>query len=215
MTHCALYLITPPAIELAAFIPQLEEALKAGKEAGIEIACLQLRLKNASDQDVLAAATGLKPVLKEYGAALIINDRADLAAKADADGVHLGQTDGSVTAARRLLGNDADIGVTCHASRHLAMIAAEEGADYVAFGAFFPTATKETTHRPTPEILESWSQMTIVPCVAIGGITPRNAAPLVAAGADYLAVSSSIWSDSRGPGEAVKEFAPILRGEPQ
>ena len=132
MTHCALYLITPPAIELAAFIPDLEAALKAGQEAGIEIACLQLRLKNADDQDVLAAASGLKPVLKEYGAALIVNDRADLAAKSDADGVHLGQGDGSVSEARRLLGKDADIGVTCHASRHLAMIAAEEGAEVFA-----------------------------------------------------------------------------------
>lgn len=211
MTDCALYLITPPAFELATFLPQLEAALAAGREHGVQIACLQLRMKDAPDTDILAAAAALKPVLADHDAALIINDRADLAKKAGADGVHLGQTDGSVKEARRLLGDDADIGVTCHDSRHLAMIAAEQGADYVAFGAFYPTETKETEFHATPEILEDWSMMTVVPCVAIGGITPQNAEPLVAAGADYLAISSGVWSHPAGPAQAIAEFAEILR----
>lgn len=213
MTDCALYLITPPRLDLAAFLPALTEALEAGKTHGVGIACLQLRLKDVTDTEVLETAAAVSPLLAAHGAALIINDRADLAKKAGADGVHLGQSDGSVAEARKLLGPDADIGVTCHASRHLAMIASEEGADYVAFGAFFPTATKETTHRPDPEILTAWSQMTVVPCVAIGGITSKNAQPLVEAGADYLAVSAGVWEHPGGPGKAVEEFGEILRGQ--
>lgn len=211
MADCALYLITPPQIELEAFLPQLDAALAAAPGAGVEIACLQLRLKDVPDAEVLAAAKAIKPVLAAHGAALIINDSAELAKRAGADGVHLGQADGSVKAARALLGDDADIGVTCHDSRHLAMIAAEQGADYVAFGAFFPTSTKETAHRPDPEILTAWSMMTTMPCVAIGGITPQNAKPLIEAGADYLAVSAGVWANPGGPAKAVEEFGEILR----
>ena len=211
---CALYLITPPTFDVGPFCGDLEAVLEAAQTASVEVACLQLRLKDVPDAEVLAAASALKPILAAHEVALIINDRADLAAKAGADGVHLGQTDGSVAEARALLGADADIGVTCHDSRHLAIEAAEAGADYVAFGAFFPTPTKATTHRPDPEILRAWSQMTTVPCVAIGGITPQNAAPLVAAGADYLAVSSSIWAHPQGPGEAIGEFAGVLLPSP-
>ncbi|MEM9987879.1 MAG: thiamine phosphate synthase [Pseudomonadota bacterium] len=208
---CQLYLITPPKISLETFPAALEAALSAAAEA--PIACLQLRLKGASDEDILQAAAVLKPICASQGVALLINDRADLAKKAKADGVHLGQGDGSVAEARALLGAEANIGVTCHDSRHLAMEAGEAGADYVAFGAFYPTSTKETTHRPEPEILTAWSQMTTVPCVAIGGITPENAGPLVRAGADYLAVSAAIWTHASGPAAAVKAFAPVLREE--
>lgn len=211
MTDCALYLITPPKLDLAEYIPQLEAALMAGAETGAEIACLQLRLKDVPDKDVLAAAAALKPLLDDHDVALILNDRADLAKKAGADGVHLGQEDGSIEEARRLLSDDADIGVTCHDSRHLAMIAAEAGADYVAFGAFFPTVTKDVSHHPDPEILVAWSQMTVVPCVAIGGITPENGKALVDAGADYLAVSGGVWNHPGGPAKAVHDFAEILR----
>ena len=141
---CPLYLISPSEIDLPAFCDALRAALDAADRDGVQIACLQLRLKDAADADVLAAAAAIRPLLAAHHVALIINDRADLAQQAGAQGVHLGQGDGSVAAARALLGADADIGVTCHDSRHLAMIAAEEGADYVAFGAFFPTATKST-----------------------------------------------------------------------
>lgn len=214
MSEPALYLITPPALDPAPFAGILDRTLTAAKDAGVPTACLQLRIKGAADDEILQAAAALEPVLRAHGTGFLLNDRADLVKKAGADGVHLGQEDGPVPAARALLGPDADIGVTCHDSRHLAMIAAEEGADYVAFGAFFPTPTKETVHRPDPEILTAWSMMTTVPCVAIGGITPQNAGPLVQAGADYLAVSHAIWGAEDGPEAAIRRFAHVLRDGP-
>lgn len=197
---CQLYLISPPR-----FDPGFPEQLKAALDGG-PIAAFQLRLKGVEDFEVLRAGEVLKPILAAYEVALIVNDRADLAAKLQADGVHLGQEDGSIDAARRLLGRDAQIGVTCHDSRHLAMEAAEAGANYVAFGAFVPTSTKETRHRPDPSILTWWTTLSPTPCVAIGGITPGNARPLVEAGADFLAVCNGVWQDPAGPGEAVAAF---------
>jgi thiamine-phosphate pyrophosphorylase len=197
---CQLYLISP-----ARYDPGLPERLKAALDGG-PVAAFQLRLKDVEDFEVLRAGEVIKPILAAYDVALIVNDRADLAAKLGADGVHLGQGDGSVAAARQLLGREAQIGVTCHDSRHLAMEAAEAGANYVAFGAFFPTSTKETTHRPDPSILTWWTTISPLPCVAIGGITAANAAPLVEAGADFLAVSNAVWGHAAGAGAAVAEF---------
>ncbi|HYE42318.1 MAG TPA: thiamine phosphate synthase, partial [Caulobacteraceae bacterium] len=147
------------------------------------------------------------------GVAVILNDRPDLARRLGCDGVHVGQSDASYDEARRIMGKDAMIGITCHDSRHLAMEAAEAGADYVAFGAFYPTTTKETEHRPEPEILSIWQETMFAPCVAIGGITPENAAPLVEAGADFLAVSGGVWNDPEGPAGAVRRFAAVLQGQ--
>ncbi len=198
---CRLYLITPPAIaDLAAFARDLDAALAAG-----DVAALQIRLKPADDATILAAVEALGPVARAHGVAVILNDRPDLAARAGCDGVHLGQSDGSVAEARRLLGPEAMIGVTCHDSRELAMEAAEAGADYVAFGAFFPTSTKETLHRPDPEILSIWQETVEIPCVAIGGITPATAGDLARAGADFIAVSSAVWDAPDGPA-AVRAF---------
>ena len=197
---CQLYLISPPR-----FDPGFPEALKAALDGGA-VAAFQLRLKDVDDFEVLRAGEVLQPILAAYDVALIVNDRADLAAKLGADGVHLGQGDGSVEAARKLMGRDAQIGVTCHDSRHLAMEASEAGANYVAFGAFFPTATKETRHRPDPAILSWWTVLSPLPCVAIGGITPENAPPLVEAGADFLAVCNGVWQHAGGPGAAVAAF---------
>jgi thiamine-phosphate pyrophosphorylase len=152
------------------------------------------------------------PLCAERGTAFILNDRMDLAKKCGADGVHLGQGDGDPKAARALLGPSGQIGVTCHDSRHLAMEAGEAGADYVAFGAFFPTGTKATVHRPDPSILTWWSRLFELPCVAIGGITPDNGRVLVEAGADFLAVCSFVWNHPKGPGAAVGEFKDVLAG---
>jgi len=201
---CQLYLISPDRYD-----PGFPERLKAAFDGG-PVAAFQLRLKDVSDMEVLRAAAALKPICEAYGVALIVNDRADLAQQAGADGVHLGQSDGSVAAARKLLGREAQIGVTCHDSRHLAMEAAEAGADYVAFGAFFPTTTKATTHRPEPSLLSWWTTISGTPCVAIGGITAANAAPLVAAGADFLAVSAAVWAHPEGPRAGVAAFAAVL-----
>lgn len=208
---CKLYLITPPAIsDLNQFADDFSIVLAAAHGTAAQIACVQLRLKDVSDEDVLAAAAKLKPLTQKYEAALLINDRPDLAKKAKADGVHIGQGDAPYEAARALLGEEASIGVTCHASTHLAMEAGEAGADYVAFGAFYPTQTKQVTAQATPEVLAFWSHATTVPSVAIGGITPENAAPLIAAGADFLAVSGSIWNAADGPSAAIARFAKVL-----
>jgi thiamine-phosphate pyrophosphorylase len=201
-----LYLISPPDFELEAHAAALEEALAAGGP----VAAYQLRLKHVTDEVILAAAARLVPICREADVAFILNDRADLAKACGADGVHLGQGDGSVAAARRLLGADAEIGVTCHGSRHLAMEAGEAGASYVAFGAFFPTGTKMVEHHATPEILGWWTALSPIPCVAIGGITADNCAPLLAAGADFLAVSAAVWTAAEGPAAAVDRFAKLI-----
>lgn len=201
-----LYLITPSAIpDLDAFAQQLEAALGAG-----DVAALQIRLKPADDAAVRAAVARLGPIARAHDVALILNDRPDLARDTGCDGVHVGQEDASVAEARRIMGPDAMVGATCHDSRHLAMDAAEAGADYVAFGAFFPTDTKATTHRPEPEILSIWQETMETPCVAIGGITVETAGALAQAGADFVAVSAGVWSHPDGPAAAVRAFNQAL-----
>ncbi|HEX7775522.1 MAG TPA: thiamine phosphate synthase [Parvibaculum sp.] len=207
---CRLYLITPPRLEPRAFADTLKAALDAG-----DVASLQLRLKTeageTADADTIRRATEiLMPVAQARGVAFLINDRADIAAEMDADGVHIGQDDMSYQEARKLVGVNRIVGVTCHDSRHLAMEAGEAGADYVAFGAFYDTGTKLAKTRAEPEILTWWTETFVVPCVAIGGITVANAAPLVGAGADFLAVSSGVWAHPEGPAEAVRIFNRIM-----
>ena len=199
---CRLYLITPPSLkDLAAFGRVLAAALDAG-----DVAALQVRLKDVPDDVVAAAVDLITPIAHARDVAVILNDRPDLAAKLGCDGVHVGQSDASYAEARRLIGAAKMVGVTCHDSRHLAMEAAEAGADYVAFGAFFPTATKDAPTRAEPEILEWWSSLMEIPCVAIGGITAENCAPLVRAGADFLAVVGAVWNHADGPAVGVREL---------
>lgn len=202
---CQLYLISPPAID-ADFVSRLEAAFDGG-----EVAAFQLRLKGIGEDEIARLAQPLQALCAARDVAFIINDSVALARRLGADGVHLGQGDGDAKEARRILGPSVQIGVTCHDSRHLAMEAGEAGADYVAFGAFYPTTTKETEHRPEPAILSWWSTVFELPCVAIGGITAENAAPLVEAGADFLAVSSAVWNHPDGPGAGVAAFAEVLR----
>lgn len=206
---CRLYLITPPRIDdLAAFGRDLAQALDAG-----DVAALQVRLKDVPDEVIAAAVDVITPIAHARGVAVILNDRPDLAAKLGCDGVHVGQTDMSYGDARKLMGREAMIGVTCHDSRHLAMEAAEAGADYVAFGAFFPTTTKDAPTRADPEILTIWQETMEVPCVAIGGVTAANAEGLAKAGADFLAVSAGVWAYPEGPAAAVRALeAAIAKG---
>jgi len=199
--RCRLYLVTPPKLEAKAFAETVKRALDAG-----DVASFQLRLKDAGDDEIRRATEVLMPIVQRAGAAFILNDRPDLARALGCDGVHVGQDDMPYAEARAIVGKDAIVGVTCHDSRHLAMEAAEAGADYVAFGAFFPTATKDAKTRADIEILRWWSEIMVVPCVAIGGITVENARPLVEAGADFLAVSSGVWDHKDGPAAAVKAF---------
>ena len=199
---CQLYLITPPVIaDVGAFLPLLKSALDGGP-----VAALQVRLKPASDAAITAVVEAVRPLARAREVALILNDRPDLAAALGCDGVHIGQDDGTVAQARTQLGAERIVGVTCHDSRHLAMTAAEEGADYVAFGAFFPTVTKDAPTRADPETLSAWQESMLTPCVAIGGIAVSNCRSLVIAGADYLAVASGVWAHPEGPGAAVAAF---------
>ena len=200
---CQLYLISP--LDVSGEFPQrLERALAAGP-----VAAFQFRVKGIDQHEAAALAEPLLAICRARDVAFIVNDSVGLARRLGADGVHLGQHDGDVREAREALGREAQIGVTCHASRHLGIEAGEAGADYVAFGSFFPSDTKASEHRPELELLEWWQQMMEIPCVAIGGITPQNGAPLVAAGADFLAVSGAVWNgDETG---AVRAFAELLR----
>jgi thiamine-phosphate pyrophosphorylase len=200
-----LYLITPPVLDPHDFASLLEAALSGG-----DVAAVQLRLKDVDDEAIRAAAARLQPIVQERGVAFIMNDRPDLAAELDCDGVHVGEEDMPYAEARRLCGPDRIVGVTCGGSRHRALVASEAGADYVAFGAFFPSATKIAKHHPSPEVVRDWSEMTVVPCCAIGGITQENCGPLVEAGADFLAVVGAIWNYKRGPKAAVADFNAVF-----
>lgn len=200
---CQLYLISPLDVG-GTFPARLERALAAGS-----VAAFQYRVKGLDQHDAARLAGPLQEICAAREVAFIVNDSVALAKRIGADGVHLGQQDGSPKEARDVLGREAQIGVTCHASRHLAMEAGEAGADYVAFGAFFPTATKVTEHRAEPEILKWWSSLFEIPCVAIGGITPENCRPLVEAGADFLAVSGAVWGGDEAA--AVTAFAAAMR----
>jgi thiamine-phosphate pyrophosphorylase len=200
VSNSRLYLISPPKLSAANFLTSLKEAL-----AGGDVASFQLRLKDVSDDEIRRAVDILRPVVVANDIAFILNDRPDLAAELGCDGVHVGQEDASYAEARRALPNGI-VGVTCHDSRHLAIDAAEAGADYVAFGAFFPTQTKEPKTSADPELLRWWSEMMVVPVVAIGGITVANAPALVATGADFLAVSAGVWEYADGPEAAVRTF---------
>ena len=206
--QCRLYLITPPNVygdDLDPFIGALRAALDAG-----DVACVQLRLKNVCDDVILDVAGQLLPICHNHEIPLIMNDRADLANKADCDGVHVGQMDTPYIDARNLLGDDAIVGVTCHASTHLAMEAGEAGADYIAFGAFFDSTTKQRKFAAEPALLTQWQETMLVPCVAIGGITVKNCRPIVDAGADFIAVSAGVWNYPDGPAAAVKAFNEVF-----
>jgi thiamine-phosphate pyrophosphorylase len=196
---CRLYLITPPVLP-ENFADLLAAALDAG-----DVAAVQLRLKDAPDAVLQRTIERLRPIAQSRDVAFLLNDRPDLAVKHGCDGAHIGQTDMSAPAARRLLG-DLTLGVTCHNSRHLALEAGEAGADYVAFGAFFPTVTKAPPALAEIETLRWWAEMMELPCVAIGGITAANCAPLVQAGADFLAVVGAVWQHADGPAAGVKDL---------
>jgi len=204
---CQLYLISPPAID-GGFADRLKAAADAGP-----VAAFQLRLKTLDEHQVARLAEPLQRICADRDIAFIVNDSVSLAKRLGADGVHLGQDDGDPRDARASLGPTAQIGVTCHDSRHLAMEAGEAGADYVAFGSFYPTTTKEVRHHPDPSILGWWTTLFEIPCVAIGGITPTNAAPLIRAGADFLAVCGAVWSSPDGEAAAVCAFTSVLEQE--
>lgn len=202
---CELYLISPQQVG-GAFPDALRAAL-----AGGPVAAFQLRVKDVDPHELARLAEPLQRICADADVAFIVNDSVSLAKRLGADGVHLGQSDGDVREARAVLGPSIQIGVTCHDSRHLAMEAGEAGADYVAFGAFYETTTKPSHYRPVPQLLSWWASLFEVPCVAIGGITPLNAAPLVAAGADFIAVCQAVWGNG-DPASEVAKFEALFAG---
>ena len=204
---CQLYLISPQDVG-GNFAHRLKAALSAGP-----VAAFQLRVKGVDQHELAGLSEPLQRICADADVAFIVNDSVSLAKRLDADGVHLGQSDGDPREARAILGPSKQIGVTCHASRHLAMEAGEAGADYVAFGAFYETMTKPSEHRPDPAILSWWAALFEIPSVAIGGITPDNAAALVKAGADFIAVCNAVWGTD-DPAGAVRRFDEVLRGTP-
>ncbi|MBK6801362.1 thiamine phosphate synthase [Novosphingobium sp.] len=204
MSDCQLYLISPLDVS-GTFPDRLARALDAAP-----VAAFQFRVKDVDEHQAARLAEPLQALCAAREVAFIVNDSIGLAKRLGADGVHLGQSDGEVEDARKRLGREAQIGVTCHNSRHLAMEAGEAGADYVAFGAFFPTATKATEYRAEPDLLTWWQDLMEIPCVAIGGITPENCAPLVRAGADFLAVSGAVWNGDEAA--AIKAFHAAIAG---
>jgi len=196
---CRVYLITPPGLDPTPFADLLAAALDAG-----DVAAVQLRLKDVDDDAWRRAIDALRPVSQARGVAFLLNDRADLVKATGCDGAHVGQEDMPAREARRLMGPDLTLGVTCKGSRDLAMQAGEDGADYVAFGAFYPSGTKAVTNLLDPEILQWWSEMMELPSCAIGGIMPENCASLVRAGADFLAVVGCVWNHADGPAAGVR-----------
>lgn len=205
MSDCQLYLISPLDVS-GDFPDRLDRALAAGE--GLATA-FQFRVKDVDQHEAARLAAPVQEICAAREVAFVVNDSVPLAKRLKADGVHLGQGDGDVREAREELGRDVQIGVTCHASRHLAMEAGDAGADYVAFGAFFPSETKASDHRADLELLEWWSGLFEIPCVAIGGITPANCTTLVQAGADFLAVSHAVWGGDEVA--AMKAFAEAIR----
>ena len=197
--RCRIYLLTPPSLDPLPFADKLAAALDGG-----DVAAVQLRLKDATEDDWRRAIDALRPVTQLRSVAFLLNDRADLVRATGSDGVHVGQEDMPARQARALIGPDLTLGVTCKGSRDLAMRAGEDGADYVAFGAFFPSGTKDVTRFIDPDILHWWSDLMELPCCAIGGITAENCAPLVQAGADFLAVVGAVWSHPEGPAAGVR-----------
>ena len=200
-----LYLITPPKININKFAISLSEVLKTSL-----VSCLQLRLKDVKDKDIIEAARILKPICNNYDVPFILNDRLDLVRELEVDGVHLGQEDASISEARKLLGPNAIIGASCYNSKHRAMEAAEAGANYVAFGAFFDTKTKNPKTRAKINTIKDWVFISNVPCVAIGGINPSNCIELVSAGVDFLAVIGCIWNSNEDPKSAINKFKKII-----
>jgi thiamine-phosphate pyrophosphorylase len=185
-------------LEPQAFSNRLAEALDAG-----DVACVQLRLKGVSDDALRRAIDILRPVVQSRDVSFLINDRPDLAVAHGCDGAHVGQDDTNAASARKILGA-LTLGVTCHNSREMAFDAGEAGADYVAFGAFFPTTTKDAPIRAEMDILQWWAELMELPCVAIGGIDATNCAPLVRAGADFLAVVGAVWNHPDGAAAGVR-----------
>ncbi len=197
-----IYLISPPKIDLPSFSSNLELALKTKK-----VPVFQMRLKGYLDSEIIEIGKKLLKICHQNNTLFILNDRLDLALNIGADGVHLGDSDGNVSQSRKLSPKNFIIGSSCYDSKHLAVEAVEAGADYVSFGTFFPSKTKNSKGQPNPEILQWCDEILDVRSVAIGGITASNCKALVQSKADLIAVVSYVWDNEKGVEWAVNNLA--------
>ena len=197
-----IYLITPDRINLQKFKEDFRAVLNTGC-----ISYAQLRLKECDDNFIIECARTLLKISNYYNVPFLINDRPDIAKITGANGVHLGQKDSSPSLARKVLGNKSIIGVSCHNSIDLACNAVNMGADYVAFGGFFKSISKEVQFSAEISILEWWKKISPTPSIAIGGINKNNFKNLLTNGADHIAVISSVWSHPISPVFAINEYA--------
>ncbi|MFH2135985.1 MAG: thiamine phosphate synthase [Pseudomonadota bacterium] len=203
-----MYAITPDELDTAKLLQQVEQALRGG--AGI----LQYRNKLADASLQLKQASALRDMTRQFSAVFIVNDDVRLALQVSADGVHLGADDGDVSAARKALGRDKLVGASCYNRALLATEVVRQGADYVAFGAFFPSGVKPGAVAAEVHLLENARRELTVPIVAIGGITVENGRQLVTAGADALAVISALWQ-APDIEQAAKDFSQLIeQGNP-
>jgi len=196
-----IYLISPPEIELAKFAQSLELSLKTGL-----IPAFQLRLKNYETPQLKKISQELKKICDDHNCLFILNDYFDIAMEIGASGVHVGADDEKIAKIRLKAPENFLIGASCYDSRHLAMEAGEQGANYISFGAFFESPTKISRGKPTLEILEWANEMLNLSIVAIGGINADNCQKLVKSGADFLAVISYIWQHPSGPQFAIQHL---------
>jgi len=196
-----IYLISPPKIILSDFIVSLSNALKTNL-----VPVFQLRLKDYSPIDVAKIAKQIQKVCKDYNCQLILNDYPNIALDLELDGVHLGEHDAKIAEVRKQVPDYFTIGASCYNSKHRAMQAGEDGANYLAFGAFFPTTTKQIKYYADVELLQWAIELLNLPIVAIGGITADNCANLVKNKADFLAVISFVWQHSLGEKEALNQL---------
>lgn len=196
-----IYLISPPQIELKDFSLKLENALKTGF-----VPSFQLRLKNYSPSEIKKISQEIKKICDENNCLFLLNDFYEIALEVGASGVHVGIDDKKISQIRQNSPKNFVIGASCYDSKHLAMEAGEQGADYISFGAFFETQTKISRGKPTVEILNWASEILNLPIVAIGGINDKNCVELVKNGADFLAVISYVWQHPEGVEVAIKNL---------
>jgi len=194
-----IYLISPPKIIVKDFAHSLQNALKTGL-----VPVFQLRLKDYERSEIKKIAQEIKKICHDNNCLFLLNDYYDIALEVGADGVHLGSEDKEIITARKNSAKNFIIGASCYDSRDLAIKAAEQGADYLSFGTFFLSQTKNSKGKPTTEIIEWCVEMTDLPVVAIGGINDKNCHSLVSAKVDFLSVVSYVWNHPSGEAEALR-----------
>lgn len=197
-----IYLISPPNFVEKEFFDNLKNALKTGL-----VSAFQLRVKNYSNKEVENLARQVKKVCLDYNCPFLLNDYLDIALNLNLEGVHLGCEDENIALARKSSHKNFIIGASCYDSKHLAFEACEQGANYISFGTFFPSITKNSKGKPEKEIISWANEILDLPTVAIGGINDSNCSSLIKEGVDFLAIISYVWNHQKGVEFALKSIS--------